>query len=126
MHGTVAAAMLEAKRATDVELYEWAGSLGDDVDLPHALAEYVMNALTYHWGRTVVEIELYMAALRRPALLSLSREWDATLVDILAERSDPDTARALGMVIDGIFVRAMIHGMPTLDELESVLSRVAG
>jgi DNA-binding transcriptional regulator YbjK len=121
----LAAAVREAKRATDVELREWADSLDPDVELPRALAEYVMNALTYHWGRTVVEIELYMAALRRPALLGLSREWDGALVDVLAEHFDADTARALGMVIDGIYVRAMIHGMPTLDELEAVLSRVA-
>jgi DNA-binding transcriptional regulator YbjK len=122
----LAAAMREAKGATDVELREWADSLGADVDLPQALADYVLNALTHHWGRTVVEIELYMAALRRPALLSLSREWDATLTDVLAERCDADTARALNMVIDGIFVRAMIHGMPTRDELVAVLSRVVG
>jgi DNA-binding transcriptional regulator YbjK len=121
----LAAALLEAKHATDVELRKWADALEPGADLGHALAEYVMDALTHHWDRTVVEIELYMAALRRPALLSLSREWDATLVEALAERCDADTARALGMVVDGLFVHAMIHGMPTLGELESVLSRVA-
>jgi DNA-binding transcriptional regulator YbjK len=119
------AAMREAKRATDVELREWSESLGPDVDLPRALAANVMDALTHHWGRTVVEIELYMAALRRPPLLSLSREWDAALVEVLAEHSDLSTARALALVVDGIFVNAMINGMPTLEALEDLLARVA-
>jgi DNA-binding transcriptional regulator YbjK len=121
----LAAALREAKDANELELHEWADSLDTDVDLPRALAEYVMSVLTHNWGRTVVEIELYMAALRRPALLSLSREWDAGLIEVLAELSDPDTAQMLGMVVDGIFVHALIHGMPTVDRLEAVLSRVA-
>jgi DNA-binding transcriptional regulator YbjK len=120
------AAMLEAKGATDIELREWADSLDADIDLSEALADYVLDALTNHWGRTVVEIELYMAALRRPVLLDISREWDTSLTDVLSEYTDAETARALGLVIDGIFVNAMIHGMPTREELLAVLSRVIG
>lgn len=121
----LAAAVREAKAATAAELRDWADSLDADVDLAEAVTDYVMDALTNHWGRTVVEIELYMAALRRPALLSLSREWDADLVGVLTELSDPATARALGLVVDGIYVNAMIHGMPQREELEAVLSRIA-
>ena len=122
----LAAAIREAKRATDVELAEWEESLGHhgNEDLAQALARYVVNALTNHWGRTVVEIELYMAALRRPRLLQMSREWDESLVSVLARHADQETAQALALVVDGLFVRAMIHGIPSLDEVEFVLHRV--
>lgn len=121
------AAIREAKRATDAQLVEWSDSLlgSDSPDLPHALATYVLDTLTEHWGRTVVEIELYMAALRRPTLLALSREWDENLVSILAQHTDPETARILALVVDGVFVSAMIHGKPALEEVESVFRRVA-
>lgn len=120
------AAIQEAKRATDDELVEWSDSLrrNGDQDLPRALATYVLDALTNHWGRTVVEIELYMAALRRPQLLEMSREWDENLVSVLAQHTEPETAKILALVVDGVFVRAMIHGMPSLEEVESVFRRV--
>jgi len=121
------AAIQEAKRATDVELFEWSDALHrDGGDLPAALAAYVLDALTNHWGRTVVEIELYMAALRRPRLLELSREWDETLLSVLAQHTDPESAKILAMAVDGVLVRAMIHGKPPIEEVEAVFRRVAG
>jgi DNA-binding transcriptional regulator YbjK len=122
------AAMQEAKRATDEELREWSDSLrrDGDPDLPRALASYVLDALTNHWGRTVVEIELYMAALRRPQLLELSKVWDESLVAVLEEHADRETAKILALVVDGVLVRAMIHGRPSIDEVESIFRRVMG
>ena len=70
------AAIVEAKKSTDAELAEWSDKLGPDTDLVQVIADYVLDALTDHWDRTVVEHELYMAALRRPQLRWLSREWD--------------------------------------------------
>lgn len=120
------AAIEEAKHATDDELIEWSEALhrAGDKDLPRALATYVLDALTNHWGRTVVEIELYMAALRRPQLLELSRKWDENLVTVLEQHTEPETARVLALVVDGVFVRAMIHGKPSVEEVESVFRRV--
>jgi TetR/AcrR family transcriptional regulator, regulator of biofilm formation and stress response len=120
------AAIQEAKRATDDELIAWSNALhrDGDRDLPRALARYVLDALTNHWGRTVVEIELYMAALRRPQLLELSRGWDESLVSVLEQHAEPETAKILAMMVDGILVRAMIHGKPSIEEVESVFRRV--
>jgi TetR/AcrR family transcriptional regulator, regulator of biofilm formation and stress response len=120
------AAIREAKRATDVELVEWSDALLREPgeDLAVALARYVLNALTHHWGRTVVEIELYMAALRRPRLLELSRDWDQDLLSVLEQHTDPETAKILAMMVDGVFVRAMIHGKPPIEEVESAFRRV--
>jgi TetR/AcrR family transcriptional regulator, regulator of biofilm formation and stress response len=115
------AAIVEAKKGTDAELAAWAETLGPDIDLVRSIADYVMGALTNHWGRTVVEQELYMAALRRPKLQWLSREWDDAFPAVLANHVDAVRAQAVALVVDGMYVRAFIHGMPTRDEIEDVL-----
>jgi DNA-binding transcriptional regulator YbjK len=122
----LAAAIVEAKRATDVELEAWARTLGPDTDLVRAVADYVMQALTHHWGRTVVEHELYLAALRRPQLSSLSQQWDDAFPAVLSQHVDPVVALAVALVVDGMFVRAFIHGMPTRADVEDVLRRLLG
>ena len=124
MDDLLTAAIVEAKRATDLELAAWAQTLGPGTDLVKAVAEYVIDVLTHHWGRTVVEHELYLAALRRPQLRWLSREWDDAFATVLSEHTDLITAQTVAMVVDAMFVRAFIHGMPTLDELEAILRRI--
>ncbi len=120
----LAAAIVEAKKATDDDLAAWAADLDTDVDLIRSVGDYVMNALTHHWGRLVVEHELYMAALRRPQLRSLSREWDEAFLAVLSEHVDAVTAQLIAMVVDGLFIRAVIHGMPSRDEVDAVLRRL--
>lgn len=120
----LAAAILEAKRATDADLAEWASKLGPNTDLANAVADFVMHALTRRWGRLIVEHELYMAALRRPRLRPLSREWDAAFPAVLSEHTDAVIAETVAMVVDGMFVRALIHGMPDRDQIEEVLRRL--
>lgn len=120
----LAAAIVEAKKATENDLEVWAGELGPDIDLASAVADYVMDSLTHHWGRLVVEHELYMAALRRPKLRSLSREWDEAFLTALHGHTDAVTAQVVEMVVDGLFIKAVIHGMPSRDEVEAVLRRL--
>jgi DNA-binding transcriptional regulator YbjK len=122
----LAAAISEAKKATERDLAVWAEGLGPDSDLAAVVADYMMDALTHHWGRLVVEHELYMAALRRPELRWLSREWDDSFHAVLSQHTDPVTARALAMVVDGMFIRAVIHGMPSRADVESVLRLLVG
>lgn len=119
----LAAAIVQAKSATDADLLRWASSLTPDVDLADALAGYLMDLLERAWDRTIVEFELYMAALRRPELLELSRRWDEALPSVLAEHVDEITARALAYACDGLVLRALIHGMPQRAEVHEVLSR---
>lgn len=120
----LAAAIVEAKKATDADLAAWAETLGPDVDLVEAVTRYVMDALTRHWGRLVVEHELYMAAMRRPQLRDLSREWDAAFPAVLSLYTDGVSAETVAMVVDGMFVRAAIHGMPERAQVADVLSRL--
>ncbi|MFE9625895.1 TetR/AcrR family transcriptional regulator [Streptomyces sp. NPDC006527] len=54
------------------------------------------------------EYELYLAALRRPALRPVAAEWAEDLADRLARRTDPVTARALVALMDGICLQVLL------------------
>ena len=60
----------------------------------------------------MVEHELYIAAIRRPALQKLSYEWDRSLFRVLIEFIDPVTAEVLAMTTDGLALQSMIRGRP--------------
>ncbi|MFD8569927.1 TetR/AcrR family transcriptional regulator [Streptomyces sp. NPDC057694] len=55
-----------------------------------------------------LEYELYLAALRRPALRPVAAEWCQELAEALAERTDPVTARALVALLDGISLQVLL------------------
>ncbi|WP_200301413.1 TetR/AcrR family transcriptional regulator [Streptomyces adelaidensis] len=72
-----------------------------------------------------VEYELYLAALRRPALRPVADEWGRDFADLLARRTDPVTARALVALIDGICLQVLLTGAPYEEEYaREVLARV--
>lgn len=90
---------------------EHGGALADqDGDLAAGLAR-----LTGEWlsgDRTGVELEyeLYLAALRRPALRPVAAEWCTDVTELLARRTDPVTARATVALIDGICLQVLLTG----------------
>lgn len=123
----LAAAMGRAAAAFAAELDAWDATLGDDADLPAALADQVLDALATERPRLVAEFELYFAAIRRPALAPASAAWVAAYADVLARRTGAASARALTVVADGAFVHALVTGVdPDRDELVALLRRVAG
>ncbi|KND41578.1 TetR/AcrR family transcriptional regulator [Streptomyces stelliscabiei] len=72
-----------------------------------------------------VEYELYLAALRRPALRPVADEWARAFADTLARRTDPVTARALVALVDGICLQVLLTGTPYDEEYaREVLARV--
>ncbi|MFC9854695.1 TetR/AcrR family transcriptional regulator [Streptomyces prasinus] len=68
--------------------------------------------------RTGVELEyeLYLAALRRPALRPVAAEWCEDVTALLSRRTDPVTARALVALMDGICLQVLLTGMPYDEE----------
>ena len=73
---------------------------------PRLLGEWLAG------DRTGVELEyeLYLAALRRPALRPVAAEWADGLAEPLARRTDPVTARALVALLDGICLQVLLTG----------------
>ncbi|MGE7390269.1 TetR/AcrR family transcriptional regulator [Streptomyces sp. NPDC004126] len=94
-------------------------------DLAGALARLLGEVLDADRGRAELEYELYLAALRRPALRPVAAEWCEAVTTALEDHTDPLTARALVAVMDGISLQVLLTGTP-YDEgyAREVLSRV--
>ncbi|MET9682610.1 TetR/AcrR family transcriptional regulator [Streptomyces coeruleorubidus] len=102
------------------------GALADPrTDLAAELAAWVGEWLAGDRTGVELEYELYLAALRRPALRPVAAEWAEGLAELLSRRTDPVTARALVAVVDGICLQVLLTGVP-YDEryAREVLGRV--
>ncbi|WP_097867847.1 TetR/AcrR family transcriptional regulator [Streptomyces sp. rh34] len=81
---------------------------------PVGLAEELTRLLD-RWfagerGAIELEYELYLAALRRPALRPVAAEWTEEAVELLSRRTDPETARALVALMDGVCLQVLLTG----------------
>ncbi|MFI5795559.1 TetR/AcrR family transcriptional regulator [Streptomyces sp. NPDC051677] len=93
------------------------GGLTDPrVDLPAELAGLLGEWLAGDRTGVELEYELYLAALRRPALRPVAAEWADDLAALLAPRTDPLTARALVALMDGICLQVLLTDAPYDEE----------
>lgn len=121
----LAAAVTVAMAETSERLAAWDESLGADPDLVAALSLFLAEVTGPLRELTIVEYELYLAALRRPGLEHLSREWARALHSVLIRRIDPLTADALAVAADGLAMQSLIRGFPlTMSEIEPILRRI--
>ncbi|MEV7978003.1 TetR family transcriptional regulator [Streptomyces sp. NPDC086519] len=89
------------------------GGLDDSsADLATVLARILGDWLSGDRTAVELEYELYLAALRRPALRPVAAEWADDLAERLARRTDPVTARALVALMDGICLQVLLTGTP--------------
>ncbi|MFH9069433.1 TetR/AcrR family transcriptional regulator [Streptomyces alboflavus] len=73
----------------------------------------------------MVEFELYVAAMRRPALREIAEQHHRLSVRALAHYTDADTAEAAGVALMGVSLRALAAPEPpTRAEVERVLRRI--
>ncbi|MFJ3964441.1 TetR/AcrR family transcriptional regulator [Streptomyces sp. NPDC090036] len=105
VEGSAALADLDREPAPDGD-----GTPGADpgADLAGALARLLGELLGADRGRVELEYELYLAALRRPALRPVAAQWCEAFAAVLAPRTDPVTARALVAVMDGIGLQVLL------------------
>ncbi|WP_328882432.1 TetR/AcrR family transcriptional regulator [Streptomyces sp. NBC_00299] len=89
------------------------GGLTDpDTDLAAELAGWMGEWLAADRAGVELEYELYLAALRRPALRPVAAEWAQDLADRLSRRTDAVTARALVALMDGICLQVLLTEVP--------------
>ncbi|MCF1596259.1 TetR/AcrR family transcriptional regulator [Streptomyces muensis] len=102
------------------------GALEDpDTDLAAELAGWMGEWLAGDRTGVELEYELYLAALRRPALRPVAAEWARDLADRLSRRTDAVTARALVALLDGICLQVLLTEVPYDEEYaREVLARV--
>ncbi|MFJ9632788.1 TetR/AcrR family transcriptional regulator [Streptomyces sp. NPDC091280] len=85
------------------------GGLEDPrTDLAAELAAWMGEWLAGDRTGVELEYELYLAALRRPALRPVADEWASDLAGRLSSRTDPVTARALVALMDGICLQVLL------------------
>lgn len=98
-----------------------------DADLAAELARLLGEFFAGGRGRAELEYELYLSALRRPALRPVAAEWTDGVAALLHPRTDPATARALVALMDGICIQVLLTG-GAYDEAyaREMLGRVAG
>ncbi|KMS69916.1 TetR family transcriptional regulator [Streptomyces viridochromogenes] len=94
-------------------------------DLAAELAGWMGEWLAGDRTGVELEYELYLAALRRPALRPVAAEWARDLAERLSRRTDAVTARALVALMDGICLQVLLTEVP-YDEgyAREVLARV--
>ncbi len=106
-------------------LHAWARELPADADLAGALTDLVVRGLTEERAQTVVEYELYVAALHRPSLRRASTGWDDALVELFASRTDAVTGRLLAATFCGLVMQALLADPPPArEDIAAVFRRV--
>ncbi|MGW3992148.1 TetR/AcrR family transcriptional regulator [Amycolatopsis sp. NPDC004772] len=117
-------ALHEAAEKNVHALKEWESALPPDADFAAALADLVMGYINEQYRDTVVEYDLYVAALHRPALRKASAAWDDALIAFFGSRTDPLTGRLLAGLFCGLLMQAALADpRPTRDEIETLFRR---
>ncbi|MFJ9036506.1 TetR/AcrR family transcriptional regulator [Streptomyces sp. NPDC102406] len=104
------AALRQANEGFAKYVADHAGLLDPGSDLPGELAQVLGEWLAGDRVGVELEYELYLAALRRPALRPVAAEWCQELAEVVARRTDPVTARALVALLDGISLQVLLTG----------------
>ncbi|MFI7287964.1 TetR/AcrR family transcriptional regulator [Streptomyces anulatus] len=86
-----------------------AGSVGS-AGLAEELTRLLGRWFAGERGAIELEYELYLAALRRPVLRPVAAEWTEEAVELLSRRTDPETARALVALMDGVCLQVLLTG----------------
>ncbi|GAB2995396.1 TetR family transcriptional regulator [Amycolatopsis acidiphila] len=109
-------------------LREWEENLPPDTDFAAALSELVMSYLHEQYPQTVVEYDLYVAALRRPRLRAATAAWDAALTQLFGSRTDALTGRLLAGLFCGLVLQAVLADpRPSAAQVEALVRRaIAG
>lgn len=82
-------------------------------DLPEWLTDLVVDMVTTQRESNIAERELYLEAIRTPALRSAATRWDDQLVQLLEPRvGSADAARLVVWTLDGLAITLLISGSP--------------
>lgn len=102
------AALRQANEGFGRELRESGAPADPETDLAGELARHMGQWIAGERTGVELEYELYLAALRRPALRPVAAEWTDVVAEVLSRRTDPVTARALVALMDGICLQVLL------------------
>jgi TetR/AcrR family transcriptional regulator, regulator of biofilm formation and stress response len=122
-------AAVELATARNKEFWRnWSENLPAHPDLPNELTSLVVEVFSNkERNRSIVHVELYLAAMRRPALCAACVAWDQVLFEVLVQHTDASTARTLSLMLNALAIDSLVAGMPVShDECLAIFRRVAG
>jgi TetR/AcrR family transcriptional regulator, regulator of biofilm formation and stress response len=96
-------------------------------ELVAAVVDLVHGAVGADADEWAVTYELYLAALRDPALRTVTERWMRASRSVLERFVDPDTARALDALIEGLVMHRMLSTAPsTRQQTRLAVTRILG
>ncbi|MEX2985980.1 TetR/AcrR family transcriptional regulator [Streptomyces sp. C36] len=89
------------------------------------LTDVLLDCFGPQRDQQVLEFELYLAALRRPALRPIADQYIQLTIDALAHYTDPVTATTAAVAITGLTLRGLAGTQtPTRTDIETCLRRL--
>jgi DNA-binding transcriptional regulator YbjK len=103
-------------------------AVSSTADLVEAVTDLVHGAVGADADEWAVTYELYLAALRDPALRAVTERWMRASRAVLERFVDADTARALDALVEGLVMHRMLSTAPATREQtrEAVRRALAG
>jgi DNA-binding transcriptional regulator YbjK len=93
--------------------HRWSEKLPSAPDLAEELTTLLVEVFSdKERNRSIVQLELYLAAIRRPALRSISIAWGQVVFSALCQHTDAATARALSLMLDSLAIESLVSGEP--------------
>ncbi|MFI9505923.1 TetR/AcrR family transcriptional regulator [Nocardia sp. NPDC052566] len=93
-------------------------------DVIEMTADALLDCFTAQRARTTVQLELYVAAIRRPALRPVADRFTAATRGLYARYTDPETAELLADLAQGLTLRGMASmNPPTREQIRALLTR---
>ena len=94
-------------------------------DLVDAVTDLIHDAVGADAAEWAVTYELYLAALRDPALRVVTEGWMRASRAVLERFVDPDTARSLDALIEGLVMHRMLSTAPaTRNQTRTAVRRI--
>ncbi|MEI4270799.1 TetR family transcriptional regulator C-terminal domain-containing protein [Klenkia sp. LSe6-5] len=113
-----------AGRMAEVFRAHFAG-VTDRTSMLDAATDFVLQGHGASHREWAVAYELYLAAMRDPALREVTEAWMGSSRDTLQRVLEPELARALDGVMEGLTMHATLTtAPPTREETRAVLARV--
>lgn len=114
---------LHAERLSQRYAAYFAG-VGTREELVEAVTELVGSLLAADDGGMVLAYELYLAALRDPALRVVTESWMRASRQVLERFVDPVTARGLDALIEGLIMHNALSTVPLgRDEIRLIVAK---
>ncbi|TQN28305.1 TetR family transcriptional regulator [Haloactinospora alba] len=110
------AALERAAQRYTTLLREWAARFDTTpgpAELADALTDLIADFLGPDREQNIVECELYVAALRRPALREVANRYTTATIEVLSGFTTPARAAALSAALDGL----VLHGLTAPESL---------